>query len=320
MFDDASLLLTGSTYSEAKKAAVRKHIAVRRGVPSIPTFEWEPVRRSNIYRTSSWDDIRTLEELLEAAFLSDLDAAARTGAAAFDAIAATGSTARLPAALDAFEAAMRAAFTTDTESLIRATVSRLVDKGALVAGLEQGLRDTVSKNDLISGMIDNAKFATNEHFSRAVLPDIYGKLDDLYALNQAPTATMTAVRELALQGIDRENSRLRITANGAASRSYHYGVVKGAWDAGFRNYRFTAVLDDLTSEVCEHMNGKEFSVASAVNIAEKRTTGGAEDLKEVSPWFKPADVVDKSNREIEQMGCLIPPLHANCRSSIYLIS
>ena len=44
----------------------------------------------------------------------------------------------LAEALDAFEAAMRAAFTQDTESLIRATVTRLVNKGALVAGLEQG--------------------------------------------------------------------------------------------------------------------------------------------------------------------------------------
>jgi hypothetical protein len=318
MLDDACLILAGAGYSEAKKAAVRQHIAARRGVASVPEFEWEPARRSNIYRTSSWDDIRTLEELLEAAFLTDLDDAAKTAAAAFDAIAAAGTTARIPQALDAFEKAMRAAFTTDTESLIRATVNRLINKGALVAGLEQGLRDTLSKNDVIDGMIDNAKFATNEHFSRAVLPDIYGKLDDLYALNQSPTATMTAVRELALDGIDREDYRLRITANGAASRSYHYGVVKGGWDAGFRLFRFTAVLDERTSEVCENMNGKTFSVASAVNVVERRATGGAEDLKEVSPWFTKGQVEGKTDQEIEAIGCLIPPLHANCRSSITL--
>jgi hypothetical protein len=152
-----------------------------------------------------------------------------------------------------------------------------------------------------------------------VLPEIYGKLDDLYALNKSPTDTLTMIREMAMDGIDRTSSRLRITANGAASRSYHYGVTKGAWDAGFRNFVFTAINDDRTSDICSEMDGKTFSIAGAVNVVERRAGGEEENLPEVSPWFSAGEIDGRTNDELEAMGCLIPPLHANCRSSITLV-
>lgn len=313
--DKACIVLSEAPYSDAKKKRIRQRVSVQRGA------EWpevEVVERGVKYRKATWKNYKSMADLMAAVLKDDLHDAAAKGAAAFDAITIGGNLNALGKALDGFETLMKGAFTDNTERVVLDTLDRLLDRGALVAGLEQGLRDTVAANDVIEGLMESAKFHTNDFFSQNVLPDIYGKLDDIQALNLSPTDTLKEIRELAMAGVDAGDYRGRITANGAASKAYHYGVVKGAWDAGFRVYEFVAIQDDRTSEVCDEMDGKQFSIASAVTEAERRTQGSEDDVATFAPWFTTDDIEDKTEQELIAMGCLIPPLHANCRSSIEL--
>lgn len=323
---DVNLLLQQSGFPEEKQGRVRALMGKRLD-REVKADEKQRARRSNGFKTSDYTDYEDMEALIEAMLLDDMTEGAAKAAAAYTAVVQAGGQAAIGKALDAFETLMREVFTNNTEKIIQQTVERLVDKGALVAGLEQGLRDTIAKNDVIEGIMDSAKWYTNSHFDRVVMPEIYGKLDDIAALNLSPVQHVAQVRELAMRDIDAANWRLRLTANGAASKGYHYGVVKGGWDAGFRVYRFSALLDERTSEVCTHLNGREFAVADAVTVAERRTQGQPEDVKTFAPWFSEGDLFvgsgemkrAKTNQELSSMGCIIPPLHGNCRSSITLI-
>lgn len=326
--DQSLIVLEQSSYPVEKRARIvqRMETIMQRPVD----LHGATVVIRNGRPTPRYEEFETMEALIAASLGDDIDEAATVAARRYDELVA-GGVRMLPQALDAWERTMRAAFSNNTERLVRETADRLMNRGALAAGLESGLRDTIAKNNVINGLYESAKFYTNDHFSRNVLPDIYGKLDDIYGLNLAPTETLKTVRELAMSKIAKEDHKLQITANGAASKAYHYGVVKGGWDAGFRTYEFVAIVDERTSVCCFNLNGKQFHIADAVAVAERRTKGTPEQVKEFSPWFNSlsgdkhnefsvlrADGSVRDNAELTRMGAICPPLHARCRSSIQL--
>jgi hypothetical protein len=118
----------------------------------------------------------------------------------------------------------------------------------------------------------------------------------------------------------------RIVSANVTQRSRVYTNVSAMSDAGFQRYIFTAMMDERTSEVCQEMNGRIFTVASGkqvlndVSIAET-----PEDFIDAHPWPKNAEAVrviagdgtrQEQNRNLEQAGIALPPLHGYCRSVV----
>jgi SPP1 gp7 family putative phage head morphogenesis protein len=128
----------------------------------------------------------------------------------------------------------------------------------------------------------------------------------------------------------------------------------GAFDeAGIERYRFDAVLDEVTSEVCRFMHGKVFTVGRAMNrFRDVERARDPEAIKDVQPFVQvgadrdgnqvlfyerggqrravaqvdePAvgarDEIGRYSRalssgQLEAAGVSVPPLHGRCRSTI----
>jgi SPP1 gp7 family putative phage head morphogenesis protein len=128
----------------------------------------------------------------------------------------------------------------------------------------------------------------------------------------------------------------------------------GAFDeAGIERYRFDAVLDEVTSEVCRFMHGKVFTVGRAMDrFRDVERARDPEAIKDVQPFVQvgadrdgnevlfyerggrrravaqvdePAvgarDEVGRYSRalssgQLEAAGVSVPPLHGRCRSTI----
>lgn len=82
---------------------------------------------------------------------------------------------------------------------------------------------------------------------------------------------------------------------------------------------FVAMMDERTSEVCEAMNGAVFEVSKIVSKIQEVEAAGEDRLPEVSPFPKIEDILAEdgtrlSDRELEDAGIVVPPLHPYCRS------
>jgi len=124
------------------------------------------------------------------------------------------------------------------------------------------------------------------------------------------------------------SASLNRTRNVAQVRTYELAEVT--------HYEVIAVLDARTSEICQYMDGRVFSVESAVRVVnELEEAEDPEDVKQVMPWLRwdesrqaPFAVVGgrrtdlprsgaesaRANRSIEKVAPL-PPYHGRCRTT-----
>lgn len=118
----------------------------------------------------------------------------------------------------------------------------------------------------------------------------------------------------------------RLIAANVAQRSRVYSSVSAMADAEFKRYQFSAVMDERTSEVCQEMNGRVFSVKNAVATVEQAANAESpEAFKEAHPWPKNAQSIRdiagtgtpaQQSANLENSNIALPPLHGFCRSAI----
>jgi SPP1 gp7 family putative phage head morphogenesis protein len=121
----------------------------------------------------------------------------------------------------------------------------------------------------------------------------------------------------------------RIVSSSATQRSRVYSSISSFSDSGIKRYQFSAVMDRRTTEVCQEMNGRIFTVASGMDqlnaIAAAETP---EEFREVSQWQYSADSIrtiagsgsDASqSKRLSSAGIQFPPLHGFCRSTVLAI-
>ena len=124
-------------------------------------------------------------------------------------------------------------------------------------------------------------------------------------------------------------------------------------DAGIETFRFEAILDEVTSEVCRFMHGRTFSVSKAMDrFRQVERARDPELIRDIQPFVQvgadregnevlfyerggrrravaqvdepgvgEADRVGEysrplSNEQLEAAGLTVPPLHGRCRSTI----
>jgi len=142
-------------------------------------------------------------------------------------------------------------------------------------------------------------------------------------------------------------------ATSFANRGRTYTQLAAFDEADIEVFRFEAVLDEVTSEICRFMHGREFSVERAMQrFDDVEQARDPEAIADLQPWVRTgadddgnqllfyerggrrravaqvdeaavghADKVGRyshalGNDELEAAGVTVPPLHGRCRSTI----
>jgi hypothetical protein len=107
-------------------------------------------------------------------------------------------------------------------------------------------------------------------------------------------------------------------AANAMSRSRNFGAIGGFDEAGFTQYEIFSAGDERVCEICSEMDGKTFSVASAMGQRQQLINcTNPEDVKQVAPWISSVDqIISRSSMELQAAGIGMPPFHGQCRCGI----
>jgi SPP1 gp7 family putative phage head morphogenesis protein len=158
---------------------------------------------------------------------------------------------------------------------------------------------------------------------------------------------------MAREAFDRSRDYWEVVSMVFTNRARTYTQLGAFEEAGVERYRFEAVLDEVTSEVCRFMHGKVFTVGRAADrFREVERARNPERIRDVQPFVQvgadgegnqvlfyerggrrravarvdePAvgerDEVGRYSRalspgQLEAAGVAVPPLHGRCRSTI----
>ncbi len=206
-----------------------------------------------------------------------------------------------------------------TSDRIEQTMVLALAAGALVASdafvLEGGFRRSI-----VDGMVDASNYYTNQFFNTQVMPSLHAAVEKSIS-NPAGATTdfrnIRAVMDKRLKSVP----YWRVVGNAAASRAYHFGLLRAAEQSGRgRAFRFVAVLDARTSAICQSLDGTEWPVRTGVEFMERiAKVQHPEDIKDIAPWMSNDDIQGMSPDQLAEAGVIVPPLHGNCRSSIAVI-
>jgi SPP1 gp7 family putative phage head morphogenesis protein len=158
--------------------------------------------------------------------------------------------------------------------------------------------------------------------------------------------------DVMLAGLARSKAYWEVVATSFLNRARTATQLNAYAEAGIKTYRFVAVLDEATTEICRYMDGRVFRVRDAVKQQRKsEKLTDADKIRDVQPWVsvgmeeggrflyyeKKGQRVKVANvrrsgvgrqddagvfsdglntPELAAAGLLVPPLHANCRSTI----
>lgn len=211
----------------------------------------------------------------------------------------------------------------DTETRVKANLRSAMLVGAEAAGSKSLITDMFRVDEILKEMLESTKYFTNSYFNKQVAPELQKIVEKIF--NNPGVSGMNvdaeaykAVRE-AMEARLKSVPHWRVVANAAASRSFHYGAVKAGMVVGQRSYKIVAVLDTKTSEICKHMNGKEFWLADGEVQATKAAAADGDAIKDAAPWLAYKAIKNLSIEELREAGFILPPFHGNCRSTIRFI-
>lgn len=161
---------------------------------------------------------------------------------------------------------------------------------------------------------------------------------------------------LVNQGLGGGPSYWNIVSGAFVGRTRSAINVSAFGEAGVAKFRVDAVLDEVTSEVCRFLHGREYSVKRAGSqIAAAQAAKNPEDIRSLMPWVNKGkgdenedilyygsaadpqrvatidsfgegekDTVGEysgtmSDAELEAAGITTPPFHTNCRTTIIAV-
>lgn len=210
---------------------------------------------------------------------------------------------------------MRQTFATIQDE-VTAIITRVVGTG--VAQIKDGAVTARVQNRTIEAIVDSVRYFTNDYFERHVIPAVMARVE-AYQQTPDPTDLERGLDDIyaLLDTRFRNVPYWRMLANLAASRAYHYSLLHSAQSRGLRGYRFVAVLDERTTQLCRSLNGREFWIADAIAAMDRVFDNDDPEAARVYlPWVNARDIEGLGSADLASMGVLVPPLHPHCRSTI----
>lgn len=172
---------------------------------------------------------------------------------------------------------------------------------------------------MMDGMLKASKYYSNNFFNSQVMPALQRAVS-LGAGTTGDNLIWSTIQDVLHKRL-KTVPYWRVVANAAASRAYHYGIVKSGQAAGRRYFQYHAVLDAKTSDVCWALHGTQWPLADAISLMERVAAAEPEEVKDIAPWKTMKDIEPFMNSPIglQAMGVIVPPIHGNCRSTIILV-
>lgn len=110
-----------------------------------------------------------------------------------------------------------------------------------------------------------------------------------------------------------------IASSVQVSRLSAFGFLLEAAEAGIRNYRIDAIMDERTCAVCKQLDGWVFPVEAGMRQAQLiMDTDDIETLKQIAPFYAQnkqavAELITYATDDWISMGMHLPPYHPLCR-------
>lgn len=176
-----------------------------------------------------------------------------------------------------------------------------------------------ARDTMINGMLNASKYYSNAFFNTQVMPALIRAIE-LGAGTTGDNLIWSTIKDVLEKRL-KTVPYWRVVANAAASRAYHYGILKSGQSAGRRFYQYHATLDAKTSEVCWELHGTQWPMADAIALMERIASAEPQEVKTLAPWLKMKDLEPllQSPMGLQSLGVIIPPIHGNCRSTIILV-
>jgi SPP1 gp7 family putative phage head morphogenesis protein len=173
---------------------------------------------------------------------------------------------------------------------------------------------------------------------------------------RADVITAELVDAATIAGIVKPREYWNVYSYATMNRARIYTQLVTFREAGFVNYRFVAVMDERTSDICRSLHGRVWAVASALrkfNQADMASGYTHDAVKDVLPWVRTRGIGDgdkemfvryrdgsefqvgvisrsgvgtsddageyrsmATSASLESAGVMMPPLHGRCRSSV----
>jgi len=221
---------------------------------------------------------------------------------------------------------------------IDAAIARAINIGALqipngaisptpadVAGLGTVMEVYPSVTTAAASIAGTTAWTADNFWSRFLGPALRREIERTREATPPPPPVDLRPVQLYLDNRLKGTAYWDLVANAGASRAYHYGYAKTARINGYLRYRFVAVMDDRTTEICRAMSGKVFEVQSALDIMEAGFAATEFDplaIADFMPWPSESEapqILASSSAALAAAGILIPPMHPYCRSTIQVI-
>lgn len=230
---------------------------------------------------------------------------------------------------DDFAAAVRSVVGEEIEALYRA--SRQASGSPL--GLAADAFSLVDQQS-VTALHNNSMYWIQGNYSRNVREGIERATAEAIAGGQGRVALAEELQRRFRGQFDLTDNHWTTISSASLNRSRNIAQIRTYQEAEVTHYTINAVLDRRTSEICNSMDGRTFSVASAVRvITEVENAGDPEAVKDSMPWLRwdgdrgapyaevrgqridlPAGRSPADNAAYERVAPL-PPYHGRCRST-----
>jgi hypothetical protein len=178
----------------------------------------------------------------------------------------------------------------------------------------------------------NNSLFVGKYFEEQAEPAIRAEMAKIITEQQSKADTAKAIQEMMIgQGKNSyAYSKMLVETNGTWARSI--GKVSALEDAGVTEYFYQVTNDDVTSEICQALDGKSNTIQNAQQTRDDYLNMDTSDykiaksqLENFSPFIKATDngfsAAGKNYAADDIMdipGIALPPFHANCRTEIII--
>ena len=183
------------------------------------------------------------------------------------------------------------------------TATKLASFGRqIMKGTRRVFKDKIDPNISASLTSKDRVFVSRVSKSRAWFVKNHGKvIDEAYREKAAGIISSGAEAGLSDKQVSKELARVlnnkaiqqseayyRVVANAAMNRSRTWASLQSYDEAGIRGYTYAATLDEVTTDQCRFLHGKEYIVRDGIALMEKTEQDALdkpEAVKDVTPWM-----------------------------------
>ena len=158
---------------------------------------------------------------------------------------------------------------------------------------------------------------TNDDLKARILQFIQKNyLENGRAIGNSPKE-LQAFMDVFGEQLNLEKWQVRRVIDTTVNRARVYGQINSYRLSGAKTFKIAGPMDSLTCAFCAEMVGQVFDVAPEIQMLDRLTNAGPEDLPYLSPFLKGAmaldDLKDSDAETLQAAGFALPPYHPQCR-------